>query len=109
MGAVAEQLADKVIVTDDNPRSESSSEIIADIVAGMSSGEISGGEYSLTNVVSTIADRKTAIVTAFENAESDDWILVAGKGHENFQIVGSERRPFSDREIAQMLTAGEVV
>jgi len=108
MGAVAEQLADKVIVTDDNPRSESSSEIIAEIVAGMSSGEISGGEYSLTNVVSTIADRKVAIVTAFENAESDDWILVAGKGHENFQIVGSERRPFSDREIAQMLTAGEV-
>jgi len=118
MGAVAEQLADKVIVTDDNPRSESSSQIIADIVAGMSRGDygpangigegIGKDEYSLTNAVSTIADRKTAIITAFENAKPDDWILVAGKGHESVQIVGAERRPFSDREIAQMLAAGEV-
>jgi len=118
MGAVAEQLADKVIVTDDNPRSESSSQIIADIVAGMSRGDygpangigegIGKDEYSLTNAVSTIADRKKAIITAFENAKPDDWILVAGKGHESVQIVGAERRPFSDREIAQMLAAGEV-
>ena len=109
MGAVAEKFADKIIVTDDNPRSESSKQIITDIIAGMSVRPIDQNKYSMSESVSAIADRKSAIVTAFENAESDDWILVAGKGHENIQIVGSERRPFSDRDIAQTLTAVEVV
>ena len=98
MGAVAMSCADQIIVTDDNPRSESSSEIITEILSGIP-------DFPTSRVV-VEADRKAAIKLAFENADADDWILIAGKGHEDYQLVGDQRLPFSDREIARELLAG---
>jgi UDP-N-acetylmuramoyl-L-alanyl-D-glutamate--2,6-diaminopimelate ligase len=90
MGAVAAQLADQVILTDDNPRSESGDAIIADIRAGMG-----------TSPVTVIRDRALAIGQAVNNARAGDLVLIAGKGHETCQIVGNERRPFSDQVVAR--------
>jgi UDP-N-acetylmuramoyl-L-alanyl-D-glutamate--2,6-diaminopimelate ligase len=90
MGAVAEQRADSVIVTDDNPRSEPSAQIIRDILAGMTQPQR----------ISVQPDRRAAISDALRSAGSGDLVLIAGKGHEDYQIVGAEVRHFSDREVA---------
>jgi UDP-N-acetylmuramoyl-L-alanyl-D-glutamate--2,6-diaminopimelate ligase len=90
MGGVAADLADRLVLTDDNPRSENPEEIIREIRAGV------GAHPSVT----VIHDRRAAIQTAIERAQPGDVVLVAGKGHEAEQIVGSERRPFSDRDAA---------
>ena len=90
MGAVAEQRADLVVVTDDNPRSEASAQIIADILAGMKQPERAAVQ----------PNRWAAIDAALRGAGSGDLVLIAGKGHENYQIVGAEVRQFSDREVA---------
>ncbi|MFO7640960.1 MAG: UDP-N-acetylmuramoyl-L-alanyl-D-glutamate--2,6-diaminopimelate ligase [Candidatus Competibacteraceae bacterium] len=89
MGAVAERLADRVIVTDDNPRTEDPARIVEAILAGM----------RRPNVATVIHDRWTAILQALAEASADDLVLIAGKGHEDEQIVGVERRPFSDRAV----------
>ncbi|MCW8944795.1 MAG: UDP-N-acetylmuramoyl-L-alanyl-D-glutamate--2,6-diaminopimelate ligase [Sedimenticola sp.] len=88
MGAIAERLADRVIVTDDNPRSESGDLIVEDILAGMSQAD----------QVSVIRDRADAIARSIVTAEPGDLILVAGKGHETYQLVGDQVLQFSDRE-----------
>lgn len=90
MGLAAEQ-ADHIVVTDDNPRTERSQAILAQIVAGMSQPERA----------IVIADRGEAIAHALTQAASNDLVLVAGKGHETYQIVGTEKREFSDRETVQ--------
>ena len=90
MGAVAEQRADRVVVTDDNPRSEASAQIIDDILAGMKQPER----------VTVQPDRRIAIDAALRSARGGDLVLIAGKGHEDYQIVGAEVRHFSDREVA---------
>ena len=87
MGGVAERCADRVLVTSDNPRSEEPAAIIADIVAGMSQPEIE-------------IDRATAIRRAVLEADVRDVVLLAGKGHEPYQDMGSVRLPFSDVEQA---------
>ncbi|MDP3295886.1 MAG: UDP-N-acetylmuramoyl-L-alanyl-D-glutamate--2,6-diaminopimelate ligase [Nevskia sp.] len=87
IGAAAVNGADVAIVTDDNPRSESPAAIAADIVAGLPQGA----------VVRVIHDRAEAIRTAIAEAGSNDVVLVAGKGHEDYQLHGTERRSFSDR------------
>lgn len=92
MGAVAEKLADCVIITSDNPRTEKPDAIIGDILKGVSS---ESGEK-----VRVLADRKTAIAAAVEMAQRGDTILVAGKGHENYQIIGNDRHHFDDVECA---------
>ena len=89
MGDIAGTLADHVVVTDDNPRTESSDDIIRDILAGMDAGQ----------QPTVIADRGDAIRHALRSAVAGDWVLVAGKGHEDYQIVGAERLSFSDREV----------
>lgn len=94
MGAVAARLADRVVVTDDNPRGEPGAAIIRQILAGM-------GEPSAAAVIN---DRAAAIAHAIENAGADDVVLVAGKGHEDYQLAGDRRRPFSDRR-----TVGELL
>ena len=90
MGGVALE-ADYAIVTSDNPRTENPDDIIADIVSGMGAGE---GRYEV------VPDRHEAIARAIAYANEGDSILIAGKGHENYQIIGSEVRHFDDREVA---------
>jgi UDP-N-acetylmuramoyl-L-alanyl-D-glutamate--2,6-diaminopimelate ligase len=89
MGQVAAQLADRVVVTSDNPRTEDPASIIADILSG-------GIKPALVQ-----ADRRAAIVDAIQQAGPNDTLLIAGKGHEDYQIIGTEKFPFSDQEIAR--------
>ncbi|BAW79591.1 UDP-N-acetylmuramyl tripeptide synthetase [Candidatus Nitrosoglobus terrae] len=91
MGAVAERLADFMMLTDDNPRSEDPIKIIIDILSGMKNPD---SVYKFRN-------RSEAIARAVQLAGSKDIVLIAGKGHENYQQIGIERRPFCDREQAQ--------
>lgn len=86
MGVAAEQ-ADHVVVTDDNPRTERSEDILQQIVAGMQQPERA----------TVIADRAAAIAYALSHAAKTDLVLIAGKGHEDYQIVGTQKRDFSDR------------
>lgn len=88
MGAVAAALADQVIVTSDNPREEDPAHIVADILAGMPPGQ------------QAILDRAAAIQAAIAGAVAGDVLLLAGKGHENYQEIQGVRRPFSDLEVA---------
>ncbi|MBX2837017.1 MAG: UDP-N-acetylmuramoyl-L-alanyl-D-glutamate--2,6-diaminopimelate ligase [Gammaproteobacteria bacterium] len=92
MGSVAE-IADNVVVTDDNPRTEQPAHIRAQIIAGMSEPDRA----------IEIGDRHQAIRHAIDNAQAQDLILVAGKGHEDYQIVGEQRLIFSDRIAVQEL------
>jgi UDP-N-acetylmuramoyl-L-alanyl-D-glutamate--2,6-diaminopimelate ligase len=85
MGRIAETLADEVILTDDNPRHEDGAAIIAEIRTGMRAAP------------RTIRDRRAAIAQAITDAGADDIVLVAGKGHEDYQQVGDVRLPYSDR------------
>jgi UDP-N-acetylmuramoyl-L-alanyl-D-glutamate--2,6-diaminopimelate ligase len=88
MGKIAAELADLVVVTSDNPRTEDPAEILKDVVAGI----------SRTEGVEVIADRAQAIAYAIEIAQSGDGVLIAGKGHEDYQILGTEKIHFDDRE-----------
>ncbi len=90
MGKIAADMCDKVIITSDNPRSEEPEAIIGEIKKGMS-------EY---NNYSIIINREDAIKAAIEGASDDDVIVLAGKGHEDYQIVGDKKLHFDDREIA---------
>ena len=88
MGAVADRLADRVIVTSDNPRSEDPAKIHAEIVAGMS-----------RSPDRCEPDRRLALRHAVSLARAGDTVLIAGKGHETSQTIGSERLPFDDRDV----------
>jgi UDP-N-acetylmuramoyl-L-alanyl-D-glutamate--2,6-diaminopimelate ligase len=90
MGAIADELADRIIVTDDNPRSENPQAITGAIISGIKS-----------RAVRVIHDRGEAIGTALKEARGTDVVLIAGKGHEDYQIYGDTRRSFSDRLEAQ--------
>ncbi|MCY3910957.1 MAG: UDP-N-acetylmuramoyl-L-alanyl-D-glutamate--2,6-diaminopimelate ligase [bacterium] len=96
MGRVAAELADQVIVTSDNPRSENPEAIIADILGGLP--ENSGG-------ISSEPDRRAAIAQCLANASDGDVVVVAGKGHETTQTVGDQVIPFDDRVVARELLA----
>ena len=96
MGAIAAALADQVILTSDNPRSEPPGEIIGQILQGIRE----------RRAVVIEPDRAAAISRAFAGAARDDVILIAGKGHESAQIAGGRTLPFSDRELARRLAAG---
>jgi UDP-N-acetylmuramoyl-L-alanyl-D-glutamate--2,6-diaminopimelate ligase len=90
MGEIAARLADRVYVTSDNPRTEDPRAILDDIVAGMGDRE---------RIVEP--DRREAIVRAVREADGGDTVLVAGKGHEAYQIVGEETLPFDDAAVAR--------
>ena len=90
MGEISSVYSDRVIVTSDNPRSEKPSKIIKDIISGI--------PKSKSSKVLTIQERKEAIKVACELAESGDVILIAGKGHEKYQIIGDEKLYFDDLE-----------
>ncbi|HEY2829253.1 MAG TPA: UDP-N-acetylmuramoyl-L-alanyl-D-glutamate--2,6-diaminopimelate ligase, partial [Thermoanaerobaculia bacterium] len=91
MGEIASRLADRVIVTSDNPRGEKPEAIIDEIVRG-----IDGSNFE------TIADRRTAIRTAIDRASDDQVIVIAGKGHETYQVVGDQILHFDDKEEAEL-------
>ncbi|MEH0832065.1 UDP-N-acetylmuramoyl-L-alanyl-D-glutamate--2,6-diaminopimelate ligase [Pectobacterium cacticida] len=94
MGGIAEQLADRVIVTDDNPRSETPQAIVADILSGL----LDAGR------VQVIHGRAEAVTSAILQAQENDVVLIAGKGHEDYQLVGHERLDYSDRlTVARLL------
>lgn len=97
MGAIAERVADRLIITDDNPRHEAGAAIIDDILAGIHDRQC----------VVVQRDRAAAITHAVQSATAGDVVLVAGKGHEEYQLVGDQILPFSDRrQVSQLL--GEV-
>jgi UDP-N-acetylmuramoyl-L-alanyl-D-glutamate--2,6-diaminopimelate ligase len=95
MGGIAARLADRVWVTSDNPRSEPPSAIIAEIAAGMPADRI--GQRT------TLADRRAAIRHALEWASAGDVVVIAGKGHETYQIVGADVHAFDDRAEARAI------
>lgn len=92
MGEIAARLADEIFVTSDNPRTENAEAILDAILAGIPPG---------VRKVHRICDRRQAIVSAITQAQKDDVILIAGKGHEDYQIIGTEKTPFSDLEEAR--------
>ena len=104
MGAVAARLSDLVIVTSDNPRSENPEQIIEEIKRGivMPADRLparSGALRSTANL--SIADRKRAIERAIHDAHPGDLVLIAGKGHEKYQVIGDRVLPFDDVEVAR--------
>ncbi|MEL6580710.1 MAG: UDP-N-acetylmuramoyl-L-alanyl-D-glutamate--2,6-diaminopimelate ligase [Cyanobacteria bacterium J06621_12] len=92
MGKIAAQLADVAVVTSDNPRTENPEQILKDVVAGIPD--------TVEPIV--IGDRAKAIATAIKNAQPGDGVLIAGKGHEDYQILGTEKIHFDDREQARL-------
>ncbi|MEZ5502638.1 MAG: UDP-N-acetylmuramoyl-L-alanyl-D-glutamate--2,6-diaminopimelate ligase [Halioglobus sp.] len=93
MGRIACALSDRVVITSDNPRSEEPLQIMRDIASGCS------GEYTL------VADRAEAITAAIDGAEAGDCVVIAGKGHEDYQLVNGARLHFSDEAQAQAALA----
>lgn len=104
MGCVAARLSDVVFLTSDNPRSEDPSAILREIEVGV--------REALTEKrirYEVIADRRAAIEAAVREAKSGDTVLIAGKGHEDYQIVGATRLHFDDREVARAALAARRV
>jgi UDP-N-acetylmuramoyl-L-alanyl-D-glutamate--2,6-diaminopimelate ligase len=95
MAAAAERLADRVILTSDNPRTEDPRAIIEEIAAGFGPAGLAKAEQ--------IVDRREAIGRAIELAGDADVVLIAGKGHETYQVVGETRLVFSDAAVAEEL------
>ena len=93
MGRIATELADFTILTSDNPRSEKPDAILDDIERGARAG---GGKYT------RITDRREAIARAIDDARDDDVIVIAGKGHESYQVIGDQVVHFDDREEAEL-------
>jgi UDP-N-acetylmuramoyl-L-alanyl-D-glutamate--2,6-diaminopimelate ligase len=93
MGEAASRLADRVVITSDNPRGEDPNAIIAAIAAG------AAGSYAVE------PDRAQAIATAISSAAADDIVLVAGKGHERWQEIAGVRHPFSDAAVCNACLA----
>ena len=91
MAAIAEAHADRVIVTDDNPRSEDGDAIVADILAG----------FARPETVAVQRDRALAIDSAIATASAGDVVLIAGKGHEPYQEINGVKHPFDDSQVAQ--------
>jgi len=96
MGEIAARLCDRVWITSDNPRTERPEAIIAEIAAGIPGGLV-------VDRHETIPDRKAAIRSALAWARAGDVVVIAGKGHETYQIVGTEVLPFDDRAIARVV------
>ncbi len=94
MGAVSAKYADCTIITSDNPRSENAEQILQDIAAGMGDAPRQ-----------MIADRRAAIFAALNMAQAEDVVLIAGKGHEDYQIIGTAKNHFSDVEVAAEVMA----
>jgi UDP-N-acetylmuramoyl-L-alanyl-D-glutamate--2,6-diaminopimelate ligase len=90
MGRIAAELADLAVVTSDNPRTEDPGAILDEIEAGMGTAERL-----------RIGDRRAAIAAALDLARAGDTLLLAGKGHETYQIIGTTKLPFDERAIVR--------
>lgn len=101
MGAIAQNLADKIVITSDNPRSEDPQVIITDIIAGLKSID--------TENVIVEPDRGTAISLLKTIANNNDVVIIAGKGHEDYQILKDKTIHFDDREEARKVFEGSVI
>jgi UDP-N-acetylmuramoyl-L-alanyl-D-glutamate--2,6-diaminopimelate ligase len=101
MGEIAARVGDMVWVTSDNPRSEPPQAIIDEIVVGVVRAGAGRGAYT------TQPDRAAAIRAALGWARAGDTIVIAGKGHETYQIIGSDVLPFDDREVARRILGRE--
>jgi len=99
MGAIAERCADYAIVTNDNPRREQPRRIVQDILTGM----------RYPDRVRVVEDRRSAIQQAITEAATTDIVLVAGKGHENYQLLGEQRLPFNDRSVVSQCLAARAL
>jgi UDP-N-acetylmuramoyl-L-alanyl-D-glutamate--2,6-diaminopimelate ligase len=99
MGRVAQELADHIVITSDNPRSEEPKAIIAMIQSGMSGDLIN---------VQTLPDRAAAIMAAVRHADIKDIVLVAGKGHESTQEINGKKFDFSDQEHIRLAAGGAI-
>ncbi len=97
MARVAEKFADSIVVTSDNPRTEKPQEIIDEISTGFEDPD--------SESIKIEPDRKKAIELALKNAAKDDIVLIAGKGHETYQIIGTQKFNFSDSDIARQYLA----
>ena len=91
MAAISARLADRSVITSDNPRTEDPQRILEDVVSGVPSG----------CELLVDSDRATAIATAVAEASNEDLVLIAGKGHEDYQILGTDKIHFDDREEAK--------
>ncbi|MFD1885372.1 UDP-N-acetylmuramoyl-L-alanyl-D-glutamate--2,6-diaminopimelate ligase [Paenibacillus wenxiniae] len=100
MGKVAAKYSDYTFVTSDNPRTEDPDFILTEIEAGLQEDHISADRYEL------IVDRRTAIQKAVEMAQPGDVLLIAGKGHETYQVIGKETIDFDDRLVAKEAIRG---
>ncbi len=96
MAQSAEHYADRLVITADNPRSEGFDDIVADMMPGL----------KRPGQATVIAERAEAVRFAYEQAGPEDLILLAGKGHEDYQLVGGERRSYDERALAQALIQG---
>ena len=95
MGQIAAELADRIIITSDNPRHEAPEQIINDIRAGVAAAAD----------VQCQPDRRQAITAALQQAGADDVVIIAGKGHEQYQQIGQHRLAFDDAAIATQVAA----
>ena len=98
MGAIAARLADLVVVTSDNPRTEEPMSIINAILDGMKGSK---------TPVKVIENRREAIAAALKLAQANDIVILAGKGHEDYQIIGKEKHHFDEREVVRDILKGE--
>lgn len=101
MGAIAQKLSDKIVITSDNPRSEDPQQIITDIIAGLQSVD--------PDKVTVEPDRGEAISLLKTISENNDVVVIAGKGHEDYQILKDKTIHFDDREQARKVFAGSVI
>jgi UDP-N-acetylmuramoyl-L-alanyl-D-glutamate--2,6-diaminopimelate ligase len=100
MGKIAAQYSDYVYVTSDNPRTENPEHILLDIEPGLIEFGLPQHRYEM------IADRRAAIKKAIEMASPNDVVLIAGKGHETYQIIGTIKTQFDDRDEARAAIRG---
>jgi UDP-N-acetylmuramoyl-L-alanyl-D-glutamate--2,6-diaminopimelate ligase len=101
MGAVAGRLSDVVVVTSDNPRTEDPAAIIDEVLRGIPGASTRGGRPVAGPEVLTIVDRREAIGRAVERAKAGDLVIVAGKGHEKTQVIGTRQLPFDDVSVSR--------
>ena len=95
IGRIASQFGDRVFVTSDNPRTEDPVQIVKDVEVGVKEGLHDGVTYEV------IVDRREAIHKAIKEATTGDVVIIAGKGHEDYQILKDETIHFDDREVAR--------